>query len=336
MSGGLRGVPIALVGLISLSCITQTPFVDSVSATTGAKPIASSTHKDFGTVPRGIVCLHQFTIHNPFDRPMKLGSLRTSCACASATLDKQELAPGESATLTVRVDTGKYVGQRVFTVFVLVEQPVLQELQFLVQADSREDITLSPKELAFGRITRGQAAEASVTLTRYAVPNWQIVAVENDNGYIEPQLTELRRDTAQVQYRLTARLRPDVPPGSWFAELWLRANDGSRILVPLTVEVVPSLVVTPKEVHLGRVAQGVQIERRVILRGPKPFRILKLAADDPQLEFLWQPDETRSTHLITIRYRTPTQAGQVRQIIRIFTDLPNDNLAEILFQADVQ
>jgi hypothetical protein len=279
--------------------------------------------------------LHQFTIYNPFDQPMKIASVRTSCVCASANVDKREVAPGEAASLSVSVDTGKYVGQRVFTIFVLIEHPVVQELQFVVQAESREDITLSPSQLAFGRIQRGQPAEASVTITRYAVPDWRIVAVENDNAYIQPQLVELRRDTGQVQYRLTAQLRPDVPVGSWYAELWLRASDGSRILVPLTVEVEAALTVTPKEVHLGRIGQGVTIERRVIVRGPKPFRILKVWSDDPQMEFVWQPEENRTTHVVTIRYRTPTNPGEVQRIIHIQSDLPADNVAEVPFRASV-
>ncbi|MCS7014502.1 MAG: DUF1573 domain-containing protein [Gemmatales bacterium] len=336
MSRGLRVVHMALAGVIILTCSARSEDLTKFGTSNSAKSVASSTHKDFGSVPRGIVCLHQFTLHNPFDRPIRIASVRTSCACATAQVDRQEIAPGATATLSVSVDTGKYLGQRVFTIFVLLEQPVVQELQFLVQAESREDITLSPNQLAFGRITRGQAAETSVTITRYSVPNWQIVAVENDNAYIEPQLTELRRDTGQVQYRLNVRLRPDVPVGSWYAELGLRANDGSRILVPLTVEVEAALVTTPKEVHLGRVAGGVQIERRIIVRGPKPFRILKVSGDDPNLEFVWQPDESRTTHLITIRYRTPTLPGEIRHTIRILTDLPTDNTTEVRLQGTVQ
>lgn len=336
MSSGLRGLGVTLLSLAGLAYSAWGQAANAVLVSGPAKPIVNSTFKDFGSVPRGIVCLHQFTIHNPFDKPMTLASVRSSCVCASATLNKREIPPGENATLTVSVDTSKYVGQRIFTIFVLLEQPLVQELQFQVQAESREDITLSPQQLAFGRITRGQAAEASVTITRYSVPSWQITAIENDNAYIEAQLTELRRDASQVQYRLTARLRPDVPAGSWYAELWLRANDGSRILVPLTVEVESALVVSPKEVNLGRVAGGVALERRVIVRGQKPFRILKVSADDPQMEFVWQPSENRTTHLITIHYRTPSNSGEVRRIIRIETDLPGDNIAEVPFLASVQ
>lgn len=332
MSRGLCGICAAVMGLASLPAIAWTQVVEQVG---GTKPIASSTHKDFGSVPRGVVCLHQFSIHNPFGQLMKIASIRTSCVCASANVDKREIPPGGDAVLTVSVDTGKYVGQRAFTIFVFLEQPIVQELQFVVQANSREDITLSPNQLAFGRITRGQPAEASLVVTRYAVPDWRIVAVENDNAYLQPQLVELRRDTSQVQYRLTVQLRPDVPPGSWYAEIWLRASDGSRILVPLSVEVESALVVTPKEVNLGRVAGGVNVERRVIVRGQKPFRIIKVSSDDPQMEFGWQPDESRTTHLVTIRFRTPSNPGEIRRVIRIQTDLPTDNIVEVPFLAYV-
>lgn len=330
MSRGPGGMVVVL-GLVALAASSWSQVNPGES-----KLIVTATSKDFGSVPRGVLCLHQFTIFNPFDRPMKIASVRTSCVCASASVDKREIAPGESATLNVSVDTGKYVGHRVFTIFVLLEQPVVQELQFVVQGHSREDVSLSPNQLAFGRILRGQSAEASVLITRYGSPDWQITAVENDNAYIQPSLQEVRRDTAQLQYRLTAKLRPDVPVGSWYAELWLRGSDGSRILVPLTVEVESALVVTPKEVHLGRVAAGVTIERRIIVRSAKAFRILKVQAADPGLEFVWQPDETKTAHLVTIRYRTPASAGEVRQVIRIVTDLPADNEIEVPFVAQVQ
>jgi len=308
----------------------------SWSQVADTRPLSTSTRKDFGSVPRGVLCRHQFTIQNPFDRPMKIASIRSSCVCATASVDKREVPPGQSASLNVTVDTGKYVGHRIFSIFVLLEEPVVQELQFVVQALSREDVSFSPSQLAFGRITRGQAAEASVVITRYGSPDWQVVGIENDNAYLQPSLQELRRDTSQVQYRLTTKLRPDVPVGSWYAELWLRSNDGNRILVPVTVEVEPALVVTPKEVHLGRVAAGVTVERRVIVRAGSAFRILKISADDPNLEFVWQPNENKTVHLVTIRYRTPASAGEVRQTIRIVTDLPAEREAELPFLVEVR
>src|SRR5205823_12721975 len=48
-------------------------------------------------------------------------------------------------------------------------------------------------------------------------------------------------------YEVTATLRPDTPVGKWYTDVWLLTSDASssRLRVPLTVDVEPTLNLSP-------------------------------------------------------------------------------------------
>src|SRR5437660_799351 len=82
----------------------------------------------------------------------------------------------------------------------------------------------------------------------------------------------------RVVYRLTGRLRGDAPVGKWYTDLWLRTNNPSmpQVRVPLTVDIESALSVSPEAVTLGQVKVQGESERRVVVRGVKPFKITRV------------------------------------------------------------
>ncbi len=56
---------------------------------------------DFSHAPIGTSVEHSFVIYNGGGSLLKLGNLKTNCKCISANLDKNELAPGDSAHVDV-------------------------------------------------------------------------------------------------------------------------------------------------------------------------------------------------------------------------------------------
>jgi hypothetical protein len=93
--------------------------------------------KDFGTVPRGTTLIHQFRLKNTTSDTLHVSSVRSSCQCAVPTVGRAELQPGETTAVTVTIDTRKYSGSRVFTVFVQFDRPFVQETRLTIQKRQR-------------------------------------------------------------------------------------------------------------------------------------------------------------------------------------------------------
>jgi hypothetical protein len=84
----------------------------------------------------------------------------------------------------------------------------------------------------------------------------------------------------------------------------------------------------PLAVTVKRLQAGQEAQRRVIVRGPAPFRITAVQGTSAQLTT--QADsQKRERHELTLTLR-PDKAGEFKQILRLQTDLPGQ--AEVLIE----
>jgi hypothetical protein len=305
------------------------------AAATWADALFTELTKDFGSVPHGPTLVHPFRLTNTTKAPLAIGTIRVSCGCVSAQATKTFLRPGEEAAIVARMDTTRFTGTRRVTIFVQFDRPSYQEVRLWVQANSRSDLTVTPETLSFGQVKRGSAPTASVIISFSGDADWRITGTRCESNYVQTRLTELRRQPAEVAYRLTARLREDIPAGRWYADVWLKTNSSSvpQVRVPLSVEVESALTVTPETVTFGKVKPGTEVERRVVVRGVKPFKIEKAEAGDEQLSVQDSATEPKAVHVVTVKLKA-TQAGDLSRTVRLVTDLEEEG--EIEFQVRAQ
>jgi hypothetical protein len=244
----------------------------------------------------------------------------------SATALKTYLQPGEETAVVARMDSTRFIGVKSVTIYVTFDRPALEEVRLWVQANGRNDFAVTPDTLAFGTHKRGSAPTASVLLTFFGNGQAQITDVKCESNYVQYVLHETRRQDAEVAYELTARLRPDAPVGRWFTDVWLRTNDANMapIRVPLTIDIESALSVSPDPVALGPVKVQGESERRIIVRGNKPFRITKVVGADAVLSVQDNNPDRKPVHVLTVRLK-PAQPGEINRTVRVLTDLPEDN-----------
>ena len=102
----------------------------------------------------------------------------------------------------------------------------------------------------------------------------------------------------------------------------------------MTVEVESALSVSPDAVALGQVAVNGESERRVIVRGVKPFKIVDVKGGDAQLSVHDGADDSKAVHVLTVKLK-PVKAGDLNRSVRIETDLPQDNVIDFQVSAQV-
>jgi len=292
--------------------------------------------KDFGSVPHGQTQVHGFRFKNNTKGNVQISSLRVSCGCVSATAPNPFLRPGEEATVQVRMDTSRFNGSRSVTIFVQFSSPAFEEVRLWVSANSRNDFVVSPDTLAVGHVKRGAGGAGSVTVTFYGNRDAKISKVRAESNYIQPTVTEVRRLDHEVTYTLSAKIRPDTPVGKWYTDLWLETNvfGLTQMRVPLTVEVEAALTVNPPQLAAGEVKVGEEIERRVIVRGVEPFKILSVKGVDGVVS-VKHGDESREVHVLTVKVK-PAKAGRLEKTLKVVTGLKGDNEVELKIEADAK
>ena len=306
------------------------------AAATWADSLFDELSKDFGSVPRGPTLSHNFRVSNNTRGTVHIANVRVSCGCVSAHALKDTLEPGEETAVVARMDTTRFVGVKSVTVYVLFDRPGYEEVRLWVQANGRNDFTVTPDGLAFGQVKRGTVPGASVVVTFYGTAETQVIDARPESNYIQPKLKEVRREGAEVVYELTARLRQDTPVGKWYTDVWLRTNNPSipQVRVPLTVEVESPLTVSPEAVSLGQIAAGGEVERRVIVRGVKPFKITGVQGTDDRLAVRDSVADSKAVHVLTVKLKA-AKPGDLNRTLRLKTDLPEEGEIEFHVSAQV-
>jgi Protein of unknown function (DUF1573) len=291
--------------------------------------------KDFGSVPRGPTLEHQFRVTNNTGNLVHISSVRVSCGCVTASALDTSLAPGQSTAIQAHMDTRRFLGTKVVTIYVSFDRPHWEEVRLWIQGNSRDDLSVTPETLAIGQAKRGSVPSATVTVTFAGNGQWQITGVERESNYILTALQELHRDATVVSYQLTAAVRADTPVGKWYTDVWLTTNNPAapKVRVPLTVEIESALSISPSAVNLGQIQPGAEEERKVIVRGIQPFRITKIEGTDDQLTVNDSTPASKSVHVLSVRLK-PKKPGELDRRLRVLTDLKEEG--ELEFQTKAQ
>ncbi len=318
----------------SLVCLAGFALAGPAGAASWADSMFTELSKDFGSVPRGPTLSHPFRLVNNTGRIVTIANVRVSCGCTTATALKTTLNPGEETAILAQMDTRRFSGVKTVTIFVQFNQPAWEEVRLWVQANGRDDVSVAPETLAFGRTKRGAAAEAEVTVT-FLGGAGQVTDAQSDSNYIRPTVEALQGRDGEASYKVSARLRPDAPVGKWYTDVWLTTNNPAmpRVRVPLTVEIESALSVSPTTVQLGQVPLGGEAERKVVVRGVKPFRITTIEGGDGELRVRDSATTSKPVHVLTVTVKGG-KAGDIDRTLLIHTDLQDES--EIEFQAKAQ
>jgi hypothetical protein len=222
------------------------------------------------------------------------------------------------------------------TIYVQFNQPAFEEVRLWVQANGRNDFSVTPDTLAFGQLKRGGTPSASVLLAFFGNTDTQITEVKCESNYLQARVQEVRRSDSEVTYQVSARLRSDAPVGKWYTDVWLKTNNPGMdpIRVPLTVEIESALSVNPETVTLGSVKTRTESERRVIVRGVKPFKISQVTGTNDQLVVRVDSPLAKPVHVLTIKFKAG-DPGEVNRTLHVHTDLADDNKIDFHVSAQV-
>jgi hypothetical protein len=312
----------------------------SAGASTWAEGLFGELSKDFGSVPRGPAQKHDFRVFNNTRSPVNISSVRVSCGCVSASAyPRTYLKPGEETWIRAQMDTTRFIGAKSVTIYVQFDRPNFEEVRLWVQANGRNDFAMSPEMLSFGQIKRGTSPASSVSITFYGNQEAAIVSAKGESNYVVPTVVESRRTESEVVYTVTAKLRADTPVGKWYTDVWVKTNLATvaQMRVPLTVEIESPLTVSPAVVSLGSLKPDGESERRVIVRGVQPFKIVGVRGADDHIVVRDNSTEAREVHVLTIKFKPDAgNTGSLDRTLRVVTDLKEDNEIDFKINAVVQ
>src|SRR5690348_14827925 len=173
----------AVFALVLIAGSTQPALADDKAW--ADKLFPEGTRHDFGSVPWGTRLCHRFPLTNIYAAKMKIVKTRVSCGCTSVVLGAKILKSGQSSYLDVFIDTRKFTGPRTFTVFITVGPDYISTATLKVSASSRADITLTPGEVNFGVVAKGQTVRRTIDVDYAGSLLWKVNGITKTSAPFE-------------------------------------------------------------------------------------------------------------------------------------------------------
>lgn len=328
--------------------ISRSAIVGVVLAVVGAGEARASgwadalfTEKghDFGPVPRGAKVRHAFTLRNTLGEALTILDVHASCGCTTGKAAATVVAPGASTTIEAEMDTRNFVDRKVTALIItLVTASGKQaEARLMVASTILSDIVLNPGTIDFGAVARGQAPKRTLTVERLGGEGWKVermVSKSKAIDFAKTNIVETGRVADRVVYTLTVALRPDAPAGLVRDEIRIRTNDREAPSIPVlvTADVQATLSASPPILALGQVDPGAGASGKFLVRGSKPFAIVKVEGLGDGFEVTPAGGPARRTlHVLNVTYRPAAGAprGDLHHTFRVVSDLPDEGPLEL-------
>ena len=211
------------------------------SALAESKMLVEDTAFNFGLAPQKSKLSRIFWLKSVGDDTLKIFKVIPGCGCTKMPLDKDQIAPGDSAKLEIIFNSGKYTGK-------VIKHPQIQMTgHFLPQVLTIETFILgenqkaSPVRIAPVRLDISQNSEREVSQARFRLENVSdeallIETLESSRGFLVVSLPE--RIEAGESIELLMKIDPESLKRSFAKSLTFAATPaggGERTIFTLPV-----------------------------------------------------------------------------------------------------
>ena len=116
-----------------------------------AQPLifSAAPEYNFGEKRTGEVVEHSFVLENRGNQLLRIHRVRSSCGCTVPKLSKEEILPGDSAEVTVRVDLAGRSGTQRQNVTLNTNDPQQPAFTLSVTGEAQPSIRIEPRTLNF-------------------------------------------------------------------------------------------------------------------------------------------------------------------------------------------
>jgi len=323
---------IVRVALIGVAWIGAIGAPSPARAAGWAHGLFAEVAHDFGPVPRGARVRHNFVVTNRLTEPVTILNVRASCGCTTGLATNLPILPGQAAPVEALMDTTNFTGRKETTLFVTVRTASGSEaeVRLAVASTILSDIVLNPGTIDFGATVASPSPKRTLTIDRLGAPEWKALRMISASRAIDASLAETHRTAAGVGYALTVTLKPDAPAGPLREEIRILTNDRGSPSIPVLVTGLvrgAGLTASPAILTLG----PADSQARVLVRGPRPFRITGIEGTGDGFEVAGIDASSRPAHVLTVRFRRPAGGakGEARKTLRILTDLAGEPPLEL-------
>ena len=279
----------------------------------------SSTHQNVTRVVE---------ITNSGTQALQLEVEKTSCGCTSAVLSSQSLAPKETGTLTIEMQTSGW-GNKTETVTLRSNDP--QHSQFVVTLQVKMPATVVPNpSRLLMQIREGQVERRSLSLL---LPDKATIAkISTRQPFVKVKVIDSKPIVGGTLQRIEVSVETSRSAGKVTDVLTVVLKNAPvpQIQIPVECFVKPDISVEPNQIFLGQIPQGSNSHKVFVVQSHRKqqFAIEKIESANPNVTSKASPNVTADAHAVEVDVKADGEIGSILQDTLELT-LSNDRVIEV-------
>ena len=294
---------------------------------------------DFGTVAKGSKVRHSFKVVNSTSQEIHIASWKTKCGCTDVKVGARGHPPGTQTVIEAVIDTTNFKDYKASGLTLFLDRPFSVAVDLNITCFIRTDVTMNPGQVDFGVVNRSKGPKLELSLSYSgAQPNWAVTEMKTISDHVVAELREQGRSPGgQVNYVLSATLKPSAPVGVFKDQITIKTNDPSSPTIPVSVSAVvqSNVVVSPSVINFGTVKAGQTIQKTVLVRSAQPFKLTEIK---PGLADLSTPEvgpDSKGLHSVVLTFKVPGKLGPYNTAVEFETDLKDEPSARLATFANI-
>jgi hypothetical protein len=283
--------------LILLSAFSLAAYGENAApapAPAPASPPAATEHApqivceqsvyEFGEADPATPVEHAFTIANKGDLTLEIKQVRPSCGCTVAEISQRTLKPGETASLTAKLNLQGRSGPQEKHILVESNDPRTPNLMLSIKGSVKQDFLLAPDRLTPGQLRGDQAVSLDIVFNNNTPQTVKVTRVETSVSGLVATVSAV---TEGKTYRIGVQTVPPLASGPFDGNIRIFTDSPARPVfdVPFSAVVMGAIVVAPPQLLLTQ--GGDPVTRYIILRPgvTQAFKVLNVIPPDPAIKW---------------------------------------------------
>ncbi len=261
---------------------------------------------EFGNIERGTSMSHVFKVRNVGEAPLHVEVASTTCKCTVGNLSKKDVGPNEESEVLLEWVAKTGPGPFRHGAVLSTNDPTQTSINLSVEGQVVESTAMSPSELIFGTVRKGESPSASLYLMSFLDQEVEIIDYELSNSEVAKQMeismtpvdpSELPSPDAKSGIKVTATYQAGRTIGPFRSWLTIETNleNAEKLTVPIAGNVVGDVSIfgpgwnAPKGLlRMGSFTRdkGKTVKLKVAIRGEhaREARFEVAEIDPPQLK----------------------------------------------------
>lgn len=190
-------------------CLFTVMLVATVAQAQPKIEIIGGNSYDWGDVtPKESPLKTKVKIKNVGTEKLVISNVKPSCGCTTAPLDKDQLKPGEIATIDVTFNVGHRGGKNSKSIRISSNDPNNSTIVFRLNANVVKAISVSPAYFAFDQMEVGKKSTARVMIQNTSKKNITLTQISKTPNDLEINLTGTKTLKPGESFELKGTLTP--------------------------------------------------------------------------------------------------------------------------------